>query len=112
MKVFSPLLALYMMAVFLVPCADTLAETAFQDHNHSEELVHQNSHDAPETADLCSPFCICTCCGTISGIVFRWKAIGFPEVKEVAVSKPSIGYISQFTGHYFGEIWHPPKIVA
>ncbi|VTP94233.1 Uncharacterised protein [Sphingobacterium daejeonense] len=39
MKVFFSILAIYMMAVFLMPCTDIYEKESFQNHNHSEELA-------------------------------------------------------------------------
>ncbi len=65
MKVFFSILAIYMMAVFLMPCTDMYEKESFQNHNHSEELTHKGSHDHQETTDMCSPFCLCGCCGIV-----------------------------------------------
>ncbi|WP_149912585.1 DUF6660 family protein [Sphingobacterium cavernae] len=109
MKVFFSILAIYMMAVFLMPCADTFEKETFQHNDYSEQSQH--SHDNSETKDFCSPFCLCNCCGTVSGVVFYWK-ISFSEIKTFELSKPNPQYISQFIPRYFGKIWQPPQINA
>ncbi|HWK99620.1 MAG TPA: DUF6660 family protein [Parapedobacter sp.] len=110
MRVFFSILAIYMMAVFLMPCADRYKMEAFQIHNEAAEATLQGSHDHPDNADACSPFCLCNCCGAISGLVFHWNVISFSEIRPVEMAKPNPQYISLFIPRYIGEIWQPPKI--
>lgn len=112
MKVFFSILAIYMMAVFLMPCTDMYEKESFQNHNHSEELAHKASHDHQEKPDMCSPFCLCACCGAVSGIVLQWNTYSFGKIKTFELSKPEAYYKSIFTPSYLGEIWQPPKINA
>lgn len=110
MKYFFYILAIYMMAVFLAPCADVFEKEAFQNHNHSEELAHKKSHDHQKKTDKCSPFCLCGCCGIVSGIVLQLDHYNFGKAKTFDLSKPAIYYNSLFVSRYLGEIWQPPKV--
>ncbi|WP_068599335.1 DUF6660 family protein [Vaginella massiliensis] len=112
MKVFYSILAIYMMTVFLMPCTDMYEKDNFQNHNHSEELTHQGSHDHQEKPDICSPFCLCGCCGMVSGIVLQWNVYNLVKAKTFELSKPEIYYKSIFIPCYFGKIWQPPKVNA
>ena len=112
MKVFSSILALFMMALFVMPCADMYEKNVFNIQEHSTELTHQGSHDHQETTDMCSPFCLCGCCGIVSGIVLQWNVYNLVKAKTFELSKPEIYYKSIFIPCYFGKIWQPPKINA
>ncbi len=83
-----------------------------QNHNHSEELTHQESHSHQETTDMCSPFCLCGCCGIVSAAVLQWNVPNIEKAKSFDLSKPEIYYTSTFVPRYFGEIWQPPKVNA
>src|SRR5690606_5777379 len=111
MKVFCSILTIYIMAVFLTPCADRYQKETFQSYSHSEELAHQDSHDHSKTTDMCGPFWLCNCCGAVI-TVLPWNTINFSEIRIVELSKSNSPYISQFIPHYFGKIWQPPKINA
>lgn len=113
MKAFFTILAIYMMAVFLMPCADTFQKDAFQNNKVTHEAAaKEHNHEHSETADLCSPFCVCNCCGTVPGMVFTISTISFLQIDKPVLSKETPHYTSQFIPHYFGEIWQPPQITA
>lgn len=99
-----------MMVLFIMPCADMYEKDLPHAHDHSTEITHQNSNDHPETTDMCSPFCLCSCCGKVSGMVFQWNANNFSEIVTVELPKPNPQYIQLFIPHYVGEIWQPPQI--
>ena len=84
---------------------------SFQNHIHSEELAHKASHEHQETTDMCSPFCLCDCCGMVSGIVLQWNVYSLVK-KTFDLSKPKVYYKCTFISRYLGEIWQPPKINA
>jgi len=112
MKVFSYILALYMVVLFIMPCADMYERESFQNHNHSEELVHQDSHDHSEAKDICSPFCLCGCCGMVSGIVLQWNVYNLVKAKTFDLPKPTVYYTSILISRDLERIWQPPKINA
>ncbi|WP_262245836.1 DUF6660 family protein [Parapedobacter soli] len=111
MKVFSSILALFMMALFLMPCADIYEKNVFNNQEHSTEITHQDTHDHTES-DLCTPFCLCGCCGIVSGVVLQWNIFNIGKIKSFDLSKPKVYYKSIFISRYLGEIWQPPKINA
>src|SRR5690606_11160086 len=113
MKVFSSIMALYMMVLFIIPCADMYEKDLHLNHDHSTEISHQDTHDHTETQDFCTPFCLCGCCGIVSGVVLQWNVFDIGKAKTFDLStKPKIYYKSVFIPRYFGEIWQPPKINA
>lgn len=59
MKAISAILLIYILGLIFVPCTDAHADS---NPNTTIEIVHA----ADEHADLCSPFCFCDCCQTLS----------------------------------------------
>ncbi len=60
MKWFCRLLSIYFMTLACLPCSDG-------GHEHEEQVEYTVSHDGEheDCNDLCTPFCQCTCCGSI-----------------------------------------------
>lgn len=112
MKVFYSILALYMMALFITPCADLYKKDVSQDRNHSTQIAHQNNDNHSETTDLCTPFCLCDCCGVMSSVDHQLNVFNIGKIKSFDLSKSKVYYKSVFIPHYFGKIWQPPKINA
>lgn len=100
------------MALFLVPCSDILEKETYQSHNHAKEVEHQGDNDHSNERDMCSPFCLCNCCGMISNIVLQWEFYTLIKDNTVDLSKPKLNYKSIFIPLYIGDIWQPPKINA
>ncbi len=111
MKILSSILALYMTVLFVMPCADRYDKEVRNDQEHATERTHQDTHDHTGS-DLCTPFCLCSCCGMVSGIVLQWNVFNIGKANTFDLSKPKVYYKSIFIPHYFGEIWQPPKINA
>ena len=59
MRWFCAILALYVFALSVRPCADTMKD------GH-EQCVVQPEGDQHEHMDMCSPFCTCTCCAGVT----------------------------------------------
>lgn len=86
MKLFCHLFALYLLALACVPCNDG-------DHDHQDEEDHTSiemsgeasDHSHSDCADYCSPFCQCSCCGTVTIT---------PEVEGLPTSLPVLVYHS------------------
>ena len=62
MKIFAFIMAILVLALSIMPCADdgankSKATTIVEKSNHQQNDPQQ---------DDCSPFCHCTCCGTFS----------------------------------------------
>lgn len=110
MKVFSSILALYTLVLFMMPCADTYGKDISLRNDRSSEITHQDNHDHTETSDLCTPFCLCGCCGLVSGVVLQWAVADIGRIKSFDLSKPKTYHKPVSIPCYFGDIWQPPKI--
>lgn len=104
MKFFAVLFSLYFMALVFAPCADH----AGCDNTQKVESTAGNQQDADSHAsDNCSPFCICSCCGSICALYHHrivLSAYLAPSGFECTIQKPL--YIQDACI----SIWHPPKI--
>ena len=100
-----------MMVLFMTPCADTLDEEAHHSHDHTVEAVHYHQ-DHSDTNDLCTPFCVCSCCGAVSGIVLHDSLSNVGNVVDLEIATFVTYYNPVFILSYVGEIWQPPKINA
>jgi hypothetical protein len=89
------------MVLTAMPCTDT--HTA-ENNLNSIEFSGQ-SHTQANDLDLCSPFCFCHCCQTLS----------FPSIYDSFLSDVEMVALntyfreSRFSSP-FSSIWQPPKI--
>lgn len=107
MKFLNIILSIYLVALLCIPCADievnsVAYSTKEMDGNHKD-----HSHDKEN--DLCSPFCICNCCGAQIFNYFPSTNFEFPTIVSAIETKESF-YKSTFTSNFFGSIWQPPQI--
>ncbi len=104
MKTFAITLSLYILVLSFVPCGDgrecneieEVKISASSDHDH-------HKHDE----ENCTPFCICSCCGT-SMISLNIPEI-LSEIEQVYVIDFPVYIESPLSVTYF-HIWQPPKI--
>jgi hypothetical protein len=108
MKIANFILSVYLILLSCLPCADmdvkSLAHTAIEFSQ--KEANH--SHDTAN--DLCTPFCVCNCCGVQFLSYQPAILIDFP-VASTLIKIASPTYKSIFSSHFFGSIWQPPQIV-
>lgn len=78
-------------------------------HTETELASNHETHSHDTATDLCSPFCICSCCG--SQIVSYSQSI----LIDFSISSESIKtqlptYKSILSSNFYGSIWQPPQI--
>lgn len=102
-KFLKIILSVHFLLLSCMPCAD--AETS-NYNNSGPEWVHSVKHHHD---DFCSPFCICSCCGSV--------VISHPQVESFEFFHPNFipeqktaGYEFAFISNFTGNIWQPPKI--
>ncbi|PLK44889.1 DUF6660 family protein [Emticicia sp. TH156] len=110
MKIFSVILALYVLTLSFLPCGDIedCTETGID-----KILFSQTDHSShQEDAEYCSPFCICACCGT--NISFNFY-IPFLETENPIFfyeQNSKIAYRNDFSfSNFYANIWQPPRLV-
>ncbi len=101
-----------MMVLFMIPCADVNENEIFEEHTHYTETAHSHNEDHSHAGDLCTPFCVCGCCGIVSGVVLLWNGFNFGKMISSDLPKPVVYYNTLFIPRYIGKIWQPPKINA
>lgn len=101
MKSIAVILSVYVMVLTAMPCDDT--HTA--DSNHASFELSEQNHNHTSDVDLCSPFCFCHCCQTLSFPSFFNGLLSDVEVLTLNIPFKE----SRFSNH-FSSIWQPPKI--
>jgi hypothetical protein len=104
MKLLSLLFAFYFFALALFPCADKVERDKFEKQEISENSNHA---DHEHTSEMCSPLCLCVCCGI--QLVFTAKLESIPYSNSKDIKKTF--YVSRIFSNYLSEIWKPPKFV-
>lgn len=90
------------------PCADNHNDALVKSSHTQTSSHHNHSHD--EETDLCSPFCVCNCCGqqTLSFLEIQ----SFQFLVQFQEIKTSISfYKSTSFSNFYGSIWQPPQLV-
>jgi len=106
MKILNIILSIYIIILTAYPCADKHNDVLVKSSNTSSQ--HNHSHD--EEADLCSPFCVCNCCGQQTITFLEIQSIQFlVQFQEI---KTSISFYKSISfSNFYGSIWQPPKLV-
>lgn len=100
------ILSVYLLALSNMPCADMeVNSAAHKIAQFSSEANH--SHDKQN--DLCSPFCVCNCCGAQVLSYQNHIIFDFPVAFSlISIQLPT--YNSVFASNFYGSIWQPPQI--
>ncbi len=98
MKLTSVILSIILIFTSLVPCTD---DANCVDSKHAE--TEQN-----HKKDVCSPFCICACCGCF-GFLHQITCPKIPKF-ELKISKSNFPEIKSIFPVQLFSIWQPPKI--
>lgn len=103
MRYFTFTLSLYILVLSLVPCGD------INDCNNPENIITVNfDHNGHKhESESCSPFCICSCCGT--SILNLIEFIEYRQITQGYSQKIST-FIPTFIPAVYLKIWQPPKI--
>ena len=108
MKLLNIILSIYLTVLSCLPCSDLeISHSAISVDEHKIDK-DQNSHD--EDDDLCSPFCVCNCCGTQALSFFSEITFEFNK-NTLVIKSPLPTYKSILSSNFFGSIWQPPQIV-
>ncbi|MGV3631270.1 MAG: DUF6660 family protein [Bacteroidota bacterium] len=104
MKYFWIILSAFILFLSITPCCDDEKHDAVT-HTTISQSDHHDSHEH----QACSPFCVCSCCGS-HGVNIQQASIGIeaflmPE-SEYKVSKPTSDLVSTFEAN----IWQPPQL--
>ncbi|WP_414692970.1 DUF6660 family protein [Parapedobacter sp.] len=101
------ILGTLLLALSLLPCADTYAADTIRIHETYDSHAHENRSTA---GDLCSPFCVCGCCNT--PVVMKFSLGYVAAVPAPLPERQYPVYRLAFTLSFIQNIWQPPQINA
>ncbi len=109
MRILAFILAITVMALSLMPCAD-LDEMRIAEQ-HRQEVAHQAPcrHETDPLRDLCSPFCHCACCASFT---VPQSAIKIPVLLRIVPANTVFaGYRHEKLLSVSLPVWQPPQLV-
>jgi len=86
-----------------VPCGDAGEQLLKADQKISAATSHEHS------ADLCTPFCICACCGQPVASNINYP-VAQTILKPENLNNSKAIYTQTFISQFSATIWQPPKI--
>ncbi len=112
MKIFSMIMAIYMLVLFLIPCNDTYEKDEQTNPNIALSDSHSDTQEQhKEHSDNCSPFCLCGCSGVVIKVINPWNFNSFSfHSKSFELAKTETTYRFQYIPSYIAEIWQPPQL--
>lgn len=78
-------------------------------HSSPKVAANHEDHSHDKANDLCSPFCVCNCCGTQVLSFFSEISLEFNRVTTI-IELQLPKYKSILTSNFYGSIWQPPQI--
>src|SRR5262245_56936464 len=104
MRPLAFILGLLVLTLNWVPCGD---HSAFTGGDSQRQTVYAASdRDAP-CNDVCSPFCTCSCCASVS-ILFSMPQVA--STLPVVSSKKVPAYNAPAYSATLSSIWQPPRM--
>ena len=100
MKKIALLLAIYILALSVVPCNDV---HAISDIYSTGNILTQDENNHEHPLDMCSPFCSCDCCHTVAETVFQTQII----IENCEISAVITPYFYTEKESFFS-LWRPP----
>jgi hypothetical protein len=85
-----------------MPCADDVSG----DNTEISYQVNDTDTDHNETADLCSPLCICNCCQTHLVV----QQIFISDINVPSMSSQRDCYTEPITSGFVDSLFQPPRV--
>jgi len=101
MRYLAVILSVYVMVLTAIPCTDVHAA----DINPVSLELSEHSPNLTNDLDLCSPFCFCHCCQTLT-----FPSFNNGLLSDVEVLTLNITFNESKLSSPFSSIWQPPKI--
>ena len=100
-KFFCLIFAFYTLSISVMPCNDVHDKAESSISTVAEAQDHHQDHN-----DICSPFCICSCCQSFFALT------SFPDVAIYSFTGSSnfSFYTEKFYSSSSASIWQPPKL--
>ncbi|MES2620358.1 MAG: DUF6660 family protein [Bacteroidota bacterium] len=101
MKFFCLLFAFYTLSISVMPCNDVHEGSKNAVITSAQAEDHHQDHN-----DICSPFCICSCCQGFVALTSFSEATLSPFIASSNFSF----YTEKFFSSASAAIWQPPKL--
>jgi len=101
-KVLTFFLSIWILVCAGAPCVDRCTDAG---HGLAQEEVHVPFNKTHNSPDLCSPFCVCSCCAVMSVLP---KSTAFFS-KPAAFNAPLNQYICPPVQDVADTFWQPPR---
>ena len=98
-------MALIVCFASVMPCADSVGAL---NKNRSVVMSSTQNRSTPRDIDLCSPFCICSCC---AGFTYAPNLCQIVWVKPI-VSNNKLHFINADISNISLPIWQPPQLIG
>ncbi len=102
-KFVAVILSIYILVLNITPCDDEPTSLNAGTTEISYQLQDDHSHNE---ADLCSPFCHCSCCQVVT---MELKSSVF-EPLQLPFSKENFFLPERQTTNFLGAILQPPRV--
>jgi hypothetical protein len=102
-------LSIILLILSCLPCADANKDIVY-DSNGKVLAEKHDDHSKELHSDLCSPFCICNCCGAQVLSFTPSITFSFREDFTAFIEKPETIYKAHYASIFSGSIWQPPQI--
>lgn len=107
MNLFRLILAMYFMALCVMPCEDEHKQSG---SGKAEISLHIDESHSKDKGDICSPLCVCNCC-QITVTAFKMDvSMNIPKKIQTYFSKKILFQKNNFAYQVYDNIWQPPKI--
>lgn len=101
MRLISLIFGFYVFLLVAAPCGD------HQDCDENAAITATADHDEHgHESENCSPFCICSCCGTYSQVELVYHFIPVPAVHNALIIPSHTDPVSEISI----AIWQPPQL--
>jgi len=105
MKISTLLFSLYIALIACYPCMDKDNGGDVQQYGY--ELSNIDGHSHAGDADLCSPFCSCSCCSITIQLVVTSVVVPVCIHDYITIQTP---YLEKVWVSSTYSIWQPPKL--
>jgi hypothetical protein len=107
MKLFSTFMAILVIWLSCLPCADFALAKKAVEFEKSSSVSERHNESQDEHSDSCSPFCQCMCCAGFS-ITHSTAVLNEPVVRQ---NTHSASYVLTNIHEISLPIWQPPQLV-
>lgn len=106
MRIVLIVLAIYTTALSCIPCKDSVQTKAYSPVVNLIKVDQSRQQTAD--IDLCTPFCTCTCCASVS---IQQEITTLPAKAAFSVFEDlTFAYLSRTHSGDLTSIWQPPRV--